>query len=84
MKPIRFSHHAGSQLLKRGVSEDEVVRAIRYAVWRKAKGDRQECEIVIEFNGTWRDKFYRKKKVQPVFVEKDVEIVVVTVYCYYY
>lgn len=39
---------------------------------------------MIEFKGTWRGRFYHKKKVRPVFVEKSAEIVVVTVYCYYY
>ncbi len=84
MKPIRFSQHIRKRLRQRGVNEEEVTRAIRYAPWRKAKGDRQECEMVIEFNGMWRGQFYRKKRVRPVFVEKDAEIVVVTVYCYYY
>lgn len=83
MKPIRFSQHVRGQLRKRGATEDEIVRAIRYASWRKVKGDRQECEMVIEFNGMWRGKFYQKKKIRPVFVEKNTEIVVVTVYCYY-
>ncbi|OGF55267.1 MAG: hypothetical protein A2Z21_09305, partial [Candidatus Fraserbacteria bacterium RBG_16_55_9] len=70
MKPIRFSQHVQNQLRKRGATEAEVVRAIRYASWRKAKGDRHECELVIEFNGMWRSKLYRKKKIRPVFVEK--------------
>lgn len=36
------------------------------------------------FNAEWNDTFYEIKQVRPIFVEEEVEIVVVTVYVYYY
>jgi hypothetical protein len=32
----------------------------------------------------WNGKFYTTKQVRPIFVEEDDEIVVVTVYVYYF
>ena len=35
------------------------------------------------FGRKWNGKFYETKQVRPVFVEEEMEIVVVTVYTYY-
>jgi hypothetical protein len=36
------------------------------------------------FGAEWNGKFYATKQVRPIFVEEAGEIVVVTVYVYYY
>ncbi len=36
------------------------------------------------FNADWNGRFYATRQVKPVFVENDTEIVVVTVYTYYF
>ena len=36
------------------------------------------------YNGKWNKKFYKTKQVRPIFVETLEEILVVTVYTYYF
>lgn len=84
MKPIRFSGHARDQLQYRGVSEQEVIETIRTAPWQAAALGRQECRKDFPFGGEWNGKFYATKQVRPIFVDELGEIVVVTVYSYYF
>jgi len=83
-KPIRLSGHALHQLARRGVSEDEVVETIRTSPWQPAELDRLECRMDFSFRREWNGKFYETKQVRPIFVEDADEIVVVTVYSYYF
>ena len=84
LKPIRLSQHARQQLPYRGTTEDEVVEAIRTAPWKPAELRRLECRKEFPYNQTWNQKFYQTKHVRPIFVEEAREIVVVTVYVYYF
>lgn len=84
MKPIRLSLHAREELLERGGKEEEVLEAIRSADWQPARMGRFECRKNFEFNSTWRGKFYESKQVRPIFVDEPSEIVVVTVYVFYF
>ena len=43
-----------------------------------------ECRRNLTFNAIWNGKRYASKQVRPIFVEEDVEIIVVTVYVYYF
>jgi len=83
-KPIRLSGHARSQLARRGVTNDEVVEAIRASSWQIAELGRLECRKDFPYGREWNGKFYETKQVRPIFVEGTDEIVVVTVYSYYY
>ncbi len=83
-KPIRLSGHARSQLDFRGVIEQEVVEAIRTEPWQSAELGRLECRRNFPFNAEWNGKRYATKQVRPIFVEEPTEIVVVTVYAYYF
>ena len=84
MKPIRFSGHARDQIGRRGVHEDEVIFAIRNAPWQSADRGRLECQYDFSFANVWNGKYYETKQVRPVFAEEVNEIVVVTVYSYYF
>jgi hypothetical protein len=83
-KPIRLSAHARGYLSRRGFSVAEVETAIRTAPWRPAELGRLECEMDFAFGGEWQGRRYATKRVRPVFVEDETEIVVVTVYTYYF
>ena len=83
-KRIRLSGHAREQLLYRGTTELEVNQTIRRGEWGEAKLGRLQSELEFEFNAHWNEKFYTTKRVQPIFVEERDEIVVVTVYVYYF
>ena len=84
MKPIRLSGHARDQLWHRGTSEEEIGEAIRTAGWAPAELGRLECRKDFPFGREWNGKVYTIKQVRPIFVEEEREIVVVTVYTYYF
>jgi hypothetical protein len=83
-KPVRLSGHAYSQLARRGVSEEEVIEAIQIASWQAAELGRLECRKDFHYGGEWNGKVYETKQVRPIFVEEADEIIVVTVYSYYF
>lgn len=84
MKPIRLSGHAIEQLAFRGTSADEVAGAIQTAPWQPAELGRLECRKDYTYDAVWNKKHYRTKQVRPIYTEEETEIVVVTVYTYFY
>ena len=83
-KPVRLSVHARQQIAFRGATEAEPIEAIRNAKWEPAKKGRWECRLNLSFEARRNEVFYRTKQVRPIFLEEDLEIVVVTVYVYYF
>jgi hypothetical protein len=84
MKPIRLSAHALSYLTKRGFTVAEVEQAIHNASWEPTELGRLQCRWDFSFGMEWNGKIYATKQVRPIFVEETTEIVVVTVYTYYF
>ena len=84
MKMIRLSAHAYENIGRRGASGQEVIDSIRTATWEPARQGRQECRKDFAYGQEWNGKFYATKQVRPIFVEEADEIVVVTVYVYYF
>lgn len=86
MKPIRLSNHALGYLRKRGFSVEEVNTAIESAEWSNAEvgSNRMQCSMEYRYGGSWNGQKYGTKQVKPIFVEEEAEIVVITVYTYYY
>jgi hypothetical protein len=84
MKPIRLSAHARSYLRTRGFTAAEVEEAIRTSPWQPAELGRLECRKDFPYGRDWNGKLYATKQVRPVFVDEAAEIVVVTVYTYYF
>ena len=83
-KPIRLSQHAKQQLIFRGATEQQVIDAIRTQPWGPAELGRLECLKEFAFSAEWNRKFYDNQQVRPIFVDDPDEIVVVTVYVYYF
>lgn len=84
MKPIRFTAHARNYIQRRGFTEAEVEETIRSGTWSLANDGRFQARKNFPYNAEWNGKTYATKQVKPVFVEKDTEIVVVTVYTFYF
>jgi hypothetical protein len=84
VKPIRLSGHALSYMDRRGFSLQEVEEAIRTAPWTPAEFGRLECLKDFSFGRAWNGVVYAIKRVRPIFVEESDELVVVTVYTYYF
>jgi hypothetical protein len=84
VKPIRLSNHAMGYIRQRGFTTNEVEETIRSAPWSPAELNRLEARRDFPFNRPWNGKVYGTKQVKPVFVDEPDEIVVVTVYTYYF
>ena len=86
MKPIRLSRHAQGYTAKRGFTREDVEQTIRGAPWRPAEygENRLQASMEFPFASTWNGRYYATRRVRAIFVELDVEILVVTVYTYYY
>jgi len=84
MKPIRLSAHALGYVAKRGFTIEEVEETIRGGSWEQADRGRLHCHRDFPYRQTWNGKRYETKQVRPIFVEEPNEIVVVTVYVYYF
>lgn len=63
---------------------EEVEKSIRTGTWLPAEKGRLECEVEFEFDKDWNGRRYEWKKINPIFVEEKTEIVVITVYTFYY
>ena len=84
MKKIRLSHHARSRCRSRGTNEQEVRSAVRRGVRDPAKKGRWMCRLNFQYNQLWRGKHYAIKQVAPVIAERPGEIVVITVYTFFF
>jgi hypothetical protein len=49
-----------------------------------AEGGRLECRKRLSYGREWNGKAYATKQVRPIFAEEPNEILVVTVYVYYF
>ena len=84
VRPIRLSAHARDQIRFRGATEPEVRDTIRSAPWASARSSRLECSKEFSFEALWNGRHYARKRVRPIFIEKPEEILVITVYVYYF
>ena len=84
VKPIRLTKHAREQSVERGATESEVAEAIRTGTREPAKHGREFCRFNFPFAKKWQGKFYAIKQVAPVIKEEANEIVVITVYTFYF
>ena len=84
MKPIRLSKHALGYAAKRGFAVAEVEAAIRTCAWGAAELGRLTCRKDFPYGQAWNGRVYPTKQVRPVFVDEAKEIVVITVYTYYF
>ncbi|MBF0609029.1 MAG: hypothetical protein SFH39_08395 [Candidatus Magnetobacterium sp. LHC-1] len=84
MKAIRLSIHARAQSDYRGVQEREIHEAILSSKWEPANRGRLQASKDFTFEREWNKKYYKYKQVKPVFIEEETELVVITVYAYYF
>ncbi len=83
-KSVRLSGHAEKQLRSRGATVQEVVETIRSEPWQPTELGKLECRKDFAYNTLWNGKHYATKQVCPIFTDESDEIVVVTVYVYYF
>lgn len=83
-KPIRLSRHAREQCEERGATQKEVEKAIRQGERKPAKHGRWMYRYNYQFNQTWQERRYAIKQVAAVVAEEPTELVVVTVYTFFF
>jgi len=84
MKPVRLTTHGRLQCAERGTSQLEVEQAVREGTREPAKRGRVLCRFNLTFNSSWQGNHYAVKQVAPVITEEADEIVVITVYVFYF
>ncbi len=84
MKPIRFTQHALDRCKLRGATEDEVRDTILHGSREATKKNRILCRLNIVYNAEWEDTYYPIKQIAPVIIEEETEIVIITVYTFYF
>ncbi len=84
MKLIRLTKHAREQANERSANEAEIKEAITKGSREPAKYGRQLCRYNFSFGKDWQGKYYAIKQVAPVIKEGPNEIVVITVYTFYF
>jgi len=84
MQPIRLSLHAKEQLFYRGTREQEIIETIRSSQWEPAELGRLQCKKDFPYEKEWNKMYYNTKQLRPIFVEEKEEIVVITVYTYFF
>ena len=84
MKPIRLSRHAQAYFAMRGFTVEEVEEVIRTTEWQLNERGRFEGRKDFIYGEQWHGRQYKFKQVRPIFVEESDEIVVITVYTYYF
>jgi hypothetical protein len=84
MKPIRVTLHARSRLAERGTTAAEVEQAIRTGRREVVREGRFRCRLNLQYRANWQGKYYDVKQVAPVIMESATEIVVITVYSFFF
>ena len=79
-----MTKHAVEQSLARGATEAEIRHAIEHGSREPAKVGREMCRFNFSFSQTWQGTLYPIKQVAPVIQEEANEIVVITVYTFYF
>ena len=84
MKPVRLTRHARDQCIERGATEAEVFEVVEHGEREQARMERQICRLNFGYDQEWQGTHYAVKQVAPVIKEELDEIVVVTVYTFYF
>ena len=84
MKQIVFSRHALEQLADRGATREEAEQAIDTGEQVPAKRGRLAFRKSFPFNSLWKGKYYPIKQVMAIVKEEESELVVITVYAFYF
>jgi len=84
MKRIRLTRHAQEQAAERGATESEVKEAVRKGSRQPAKLGREMCRYNFAFDRNWQGRHFAVKQVAPIIQEQPNEIVVITIYTFYF
>ena len=81
---IRFTQHSILQCKERGTNEKEILDAIEKGESENVKNGRIMYRSNFQYNREWGGKFYKIKQVAPVVKKEDNELIVITIYTFYF
>ncbi|TDI92521.1 MAG: DUF4258 domain-containing protein [Caldithrix sp.] len=84
MEKIRLTKHALEQCQERGTNEDEVRESILQGSRQEGKKGKFLYRLNFQYDSEWQGTYYRIKQVAPVVAEEKSEIVVITVYTFFF
>jgi len=73
-----------NNLFTEGLANEEVNETIRASKWKPAELGGLECKKVFPYRREWNEIYYNEKEVRPIFVEEENEIIVITIYTYFF
>ncbi|HPI20394.1 MAG TPA: hypothetical protein PKY56_08485 [Candidatus Kapabacteria bacterium] len=73
-------------MLARGASKEEVIECIKEEKFEQAKNEKFQCKRTFEFKdiSPVNKHFYNYKTVNPIFVNDNSDIIVITVKVFYH
>ena len=83
-KIVRLTTHAREQARERGASETEAREAGSKGSREPAKHGRELCRYNFAYGRIWQGRIYPVKQVVPVIKEDANEILVITVYTFFF
>ena len=83
-KEIRFTKHSLLQCEERGTTQEEIISAIRNGNKEAAKHGKIMFVSNFAYNNLWNGNVYAIKQVAPVVANEEKEMIVITVYTYYF
>ncbi len=84
MKPVVFTGHARDRVVRRGTTEEDVIRAIQTGSREPAQRGLFLYRLTLEYRREWDGRYYAVQQVAPVVDELRDRFVVVTVYTFYF
>lgn len=84
MKHVRLSKHAQEQAAERGATSREVKEAVGKGSREPTTRGREICRYNFAFKRKWQGKYYAIKQVAPIIKEEANEVIVITVYTFYF
>ncbi len=84
MHSIIFSDHSKVQMIERGATSQEVIDTILKGEGSPAKHGRFSYRKNFQYNDKWGGKFYHIKQVMPIVKKETHNIIVITVYTFYF
>ena len=83
MRKVIFSKHAEDRLKERGVTKEEILKAIEEGEQIPVKEGRVGYKKNFQYNKKWKGKYYTTKQVLVITKEERNNLIVITVFTFY-
>ena len=67
-----------------GLAKRKFMKQSEPSKWKPAELGRLECKKILPYKKEWNKIYYNEKEIRPIFVEEENEIIVITIYTYFF